>query len=129
MRRLALGLSAACVVALAAGCQETTVRTSGGKQLTMTVPAGAAIRRGQTMPVEIGIRREGVEGGVTVSISQLPAGVSARESSKTVETDAATFVLTAEESAALVTNHAVQVTVRAPDGATARDHMRLTVRE
>ncbi len=112
-----------------AGCQQSTVRGPEGKALTLTVPAAVTLHRGETQTVQVGLARTEFTQGVTVSLANLPAGVTARESSKTVETTAATFVLTASQDAALVTNQAVNVTAKGPNGMATTEQMRLTVKQ
>ncbi|MEX0775465.1 MAG: hypothetical protein WD042_07100 [Phycisphaeraceae bacterium] len=112
---------------LLVGCQRATVEGSEGRRLTLTVPRSVTIQRGQTQMVEVGIKRHGFTDGVRVSLAGLPSGVSARDSAKTVETDAATLVLEATRTADLVSNQAVTVTVAGPDGMKASEQIRLNV--
>ena len=128
MRRIASVMLAVGLGLVLVGCAETTVRGPENKSLTLVVPRSLAIHQGQTEAVEVGIQREKVPGRVRVWISQLPGGVTARESSMTVETDAATFVLTADETAGRVAEHVVMVTAEGPEGMRATGEIRLTVK-
>ena len=112
-----------------AGCQTGTVRGPGGQVLTVETPRMVTIQRGQTETLKIGIERKHFTGAVTVSIAQLPAGVTVDEPSKKVETDAATFVFKAANDAALVRNHAMQVSAGGPEGMAVTKHVKLTVKE
>ncbi len=112
---------------LITGCQTATVQGPGGKSLTLVTPKTFTIGRGETRTLEIGVNRENTTAPVTVSLSLLPDGVTARQASKTVETDAATFVLQASRQAALVRNQAAAVTIEGPDGMRGTEHIRLTV--
>ncbi len=129
MRTLApVALLAGLALLVAAGCQ-ATVRGTGGKSLTVVAPLPVTIHRGETKLVQVGVKREKISEGVRVSLSNLPAGVTAKEESKTVETDAATFVLEASKTADLVANHAVMATVQGPEGMRASKNFHLTVKE
>ncbi len=123
---LALG---AILMMLVAGCQQSTVRGPQGKALTLTVPATVTIDRGQTQVIEVGLARTDFTSPVRLSLTNLPHGVTARESSKTVETTMATFVIQAANDAALVTNQAVSVRAQGPDGMATTEQFRLTVRQ
>lgn len=130
-RAVGVGLSLALVcLAAAVGCKDvTTVRGPGGEKLTATTPRAVNIRRGESIPLEVGIDRVNFTGPVTVSISQLPRGIEVDKSSQNVETTSATFVLKASKTADLVANQAVLVTVESPDGRKASQYIDLTVAE
>ena len=119
---------ALCLIA-AAGCQATTVRGPAGEGVTTTTPRSLTIHRGSSVPLEIGIDRENFSGPVTVSLAQLPDGVTVDDKSQTVETTSATFVLRASRDAALVRNQAVSVTVEGRDDRRATQYFDLTVLE
>jgi len=54
MRLLTLVALAACLVA-AGACQSTTVHGTEGRSLTATTPSSLTIRRGESIPLEVGI--------------------------------------------------------------------------
>ena len=128
---LSVALPALVVGCLLAGaaCQSSTVRGTGGRSVTATTPTSMMIHRGDSAPLEIGIDRAQFTGAVTVSIFQLPKGVTADKASISAETTSATFILTATPSADLVTNQAVGVTVEALDGRKATQFINITVKE
>ena len=126
---LVLASVAALVFAKMEGCEKATVRGPAGKQLTLAVPGAFSIQRGRVEPLQVGLKRENFTAAVRVSLSKLPKGVSARQDSQTVETDAAAFVLEASKDADLVTNHVVTVTAEGPDGMTVTENVNLTVKE
>jgi hypothetical protein len=114
---------------LTSACQQATVRGPEGKKLTVTVPASVTIRRGETVSVDVGINREDFSQPITASISKLPSGVGADESSQKVERNTTAFVLKASKTADLVDGQAVEITVEGPDGMTASQHFKLNVTE
>lgn len=126
---LVLASVAALLLAKMEGCEKSTVRGPAGKQLTLAVPESFSIQRGAIEPLQIGLKRENFAAAVRVSLSKLPKGVSARQDSQTVETNAATFVLEASKDADLVTKQAVTVTAVGPDGMTVTENVELTVKE
>ena len=123
---LGVALEGLCVLA---GCQTATVRGPEGKMMTVEVPMAVTVQRGPTQPLTIEIERGDFTDPVTVSVSQLPAGVTVDKASKTVETDAATFMLKADKDAAMVVNQAVRVNVTGPGGMAATKYVKLTVKE
>ncbi len=125
---VAVVLLTGLVLVMAAGYQ-TTVRGPEGKTLTVVAPLPVTIHRGETKLVKVGVKREKISEGVRVSLSNLPAGVTAKDSSMTVETDAATFVLEASKTADLVAKHAVMITAEGPAGMRASREFELTVKE
>ena len=114
---------------LLAGCQTGSVRGPGGQAMTVETPMTVTIQRGQTETMKIGIDRKNFVDAVTVSVSQLPAGVTVDEPSKKIETDAATFLLKAAKDATLVVNQAMAVKVSGPEGMAVTKHVKLTVKE
>jgi hypothetical protein len=67
---------------------------------------------------------------VTVAISQLPSGVSADQSSQTVQDgqSKASFILKADKSAGLVANQAVRIVTTGPSGMQSTQYLKLTVK-
>jgi len=123
-------LAALAVMALAvASCQSATVSGPGGESLTATTPRSVTIRRGNSVPLEVGIERENYTGPVTVSLVRLPKGVAADQSSITGVSTSATFILTADAAADLVTNQALSVTVADEGGRQVTQFVKLTVTE
>lgn len=129
LRPMALHLLAVGALLMVPACQSATVHGSDGQDLTVTMPRSVAIHRGEVATLEIAIDRSMFSDTVTVSIGQLPAGVTAEHSSMAVETTQATFSLFAAPSAPLVRNHAVFVTVADPDGRKVLQSLELTVSE
>ena len=124
---------------LLAGCSSTekmswpvnntnTAHGQAGQALTLSAPRSETISRGQTKTIEVGLARSGFTGPVRLTIAQLPAGVSAADAAMEVQTDAATFVLTASKDAALVENQSVRVAAEGPGGMEATEYFKLTVK-
>ena len=110
--RTAFALVVAAALLTGTGCRTTTVRGPEGESLTATTPRTVTIKRGETVPVEIGIDQRNFTGPVTVSISQRPSGVQTDTESQKVETTTATFMLSASKSASLVTDRAEDAMAR-----------------
>ena len=113
------------------GCPDnsTTVKGTGGKELTLTTPESFSIRRGETRAMIVDIDRANFSAPVEVSIAQLPDGVKVDNASKEVETTAATFMVTAEEDAPLVKGQAVKINVAGPEGMAVSRYIDMTVRD
>ncbi len=117
-------------VGLAAfGCERTTVEGPEAQKLTVVKPADTTIERGSTAEVAVAIERENVAGPVTVEFSDLPDGVTVVDETAEIEGEERTFVLQADESAALVGDQIASVTLSGPDGMTATEEFRITVRD
>ncbi len=115
----------------AAGCQSTDVRGPEGQQFAATTPMWLAISRGETKMLDVQIDRSKMTGTVTVAISQLPRGVSADQSSQTVQDgqSKASFILKADMSAGLVSNQAVRIVTSGSKGMQSTQYMKLTVKD
>ena len=129
MRAPTLLLAAAACLFTAAACTSTTVRGPGNEAVTATTPDALTIHRGDSIPLKVSLDRDNFEGPVTVSISQLPKGVETDQSTKTVDSESATFSLKASHDADLVANQAIEVAVDAMDGRRATQYVALTVAE
>jgi hypothetical protein len=64
---------------------------------------------------------------VTVSLSQLPRGVSVDAMTQTVQTDKAVFVLSASPKADLVGNQRVKIVAKGPNGVEETQYMSVNV--
>jgi hypothetical protein len=126
MRPFLCAAVAAALLATAA-CRSTTVHGASGESFTSTTDRSMSIRRGTSVPLAVDIDRQNFTGPVTVSISQLPHGVVPDRSSLHVETTSATFILKAADSADLVSNQAVGVTVEDTSGRKSLQYVSLTV--
>ena len=126
MRVLIVAAMAVCVLTTAA-CQQMETRGPHGERVTATSPRAVTLRRGDSVPLTVAIDRENFTGPVTVSVAQLPNGVSADRSSMTVDSTTATFVLKATPSADLVRNQAVALTLEGQGGRKAMQYIDLTV--
>lgn len=142
-------LMLAGVLALAAGCndnnsmsdshgggsrrdfwgRETTVRGAHGEKLTLVKPSSQSVRRGDAETVTIHVKRNGFSDPINVSLSQLPAGVEAVDTPKSVTGDSVEVVLRASPTADLVSNQLVMVTASGPNGMGAQESFKLTVRD
>jgi hypothetical protein len=121
----------ALTLGLAVGCRETTVQGAQGRALTLKKPADQTLRQGETEKVNVSISRSKFSDPVSVRFSDLPQGVKVIDADRRLATDesSATFNLQAAPDAALVTNHAVRVTVDGPDGLSATEIFQMTVKE
>lgn len=111
------------------GCKKTTVVGPNQTKLTLVKPLDTTVKRGGTTKVPIVIERENVSGPVTVEFKKLPDGVSVVDNSSKLDGNERTFVLQARDSADLVSNFASEVTLRGPNGMTATEVFRITVKD
>ncbi|HWL92575.1 MAG TPA: hypothetical protein VNT79_03490 [Phycisphaerae bacterium] len=116
-------------VFLSAACEKTTVEGPGGKSLTVTKPTNPTITRGDNEKVTIVVARTGFTGAVKATFKNLPDGVSVIDSDTNIEGNERTFTFSATDTAGLVENHAASVTVEGPDGMTATQEFRVSVKE
>ncbi|MEX2213808.1 MAG: hypothetical protein WD768_06760 [Phycisphaeraceae bacterium] len=113
-----------------AGCKDTTVRGTSGISLTIQPPQTAVvIKRGEMQSLEVALVRSGFSDAVKVDLIQLPAGVTAQKASLNVETDKATYILTANPAADLVANHQAKLIATGPGGMKATQYVTITVTE
>jgi hypothetical protein len=111
------------------GCEKTTVEGPSGKKLTVVKPSDATIRRGSNDKVNIMVTRDNFKGPVTVRFEDLPKGVSVAENGGDIEDNSRTFVLVAADNADLVTNHTAKVTVSGPEGMSASEQFKITIKD
>ena len=111
------------------GCKKTTVVGPNQTKLSLVKPLDTTVKRGGTAKVPIVIERENVSGPVTVEFKKLPGGVSIVDNSTKLDGNERTFVLQAKDSADLVSNFASEVTLRGPNGMTATEVFRITVKD
>ncbi len=129
-RRAFIAIASCCVVSLMSmGCQSSTVHGDDGTSITVTTPLSVNLKRGASALLAVGIDRERFTGAVTVTLSQLPDGVSAEDSSRRVETTATTFVLRASRTASLLQNHSIRITLEGANGQATEQVVALTVVE
>jgi hypothetical protein len=118
----------AAATMMTAGCQQATITGPGDRELSMEFPAYVTIQRGSSERMEVEIHRTATREPVTVSISNLPDGVTAKQTRQTVETNEVTFMLEADRNAALVSNQAVSITLTGrQDDQSVTEHFKLTV--
>lgn len=118
------------VASLNAGCQQTTVRGQGEKSLTIqSAVLPVVIKRTEMQTIQVSVLRQGFSDSVKVDLTQLPAGVSVQNGSMDVQTDKATFILTASDKADLVANHKAMITAIGPGGIQAKQYVSVTVVE
>jgi hypothetical protein len=116
MRQFSLLAVAVAVLVLAAGCgtnptKTNTVKGEGGKELSLTPPMGTSIKQGETKSVTVKVDRKNLDEPITVEISDLPEGVTAKETTKKLEKGEKeiTFTLEAKPDAKLEKGHKVKV--------------------
>lgn len=115
-RSLSVGVLIAFAMLATPGCQsEDTVEGTEGRALTLTAPEPVTLRRGDIVSVSLTIERTDLDQDVSVSFSQLPAGVSVVDEDKNIVGTEGTYRLQADDDADLVANHRAQVTVTAVD--------------
>jgi len=134
MKHAFVVVPAALLLALIVGCPRpasTVVNSRGDKKLTLTQPSNVTIARGGNAEVTAKISRDGFRDPVTVTFSQLPPGVEAKDKDTKIAAEATsgTFTLHAKEDAPLVTNHEARITVTGPDNMTQTDTFKITVKE
>jgi hypothetical protein len=109
-----VGLTAALV-----GCsgQSGTVTGPGGKKLTLKTPTDTTLKQGDTRYVTVSITKTKFDEPVTVTLSDLPAGVTADETKKTIEKgqDSVKFTLKAANDAKPEKGQKVKVTAKSSD--------------
>jgi len=109
--------------------RQTTVRGERGEKLTLVRPASQTVRRGDAETMTIRLKRSGISEPVNITVSQLPAGIEAVDMPKSTQSDAVEVVLRASPSADLVANQQVMVTATGPNGMSATETFRLTVKD
>lgn len=109
------------------GVDKTTVDGSNGMRLTLHKPRNVTIERGEAESVGVNVERDNFDGEVTITISQLPAGVEAVDSPRTTRGNHEEVVLRASKDAALVRNHQALVTVEGPDGIRATESIEISI--
>ena len=112
---------------LAQGCQQSTVSGPAGQKMTVAVAHSVTLHRGQSSAVEVGIQRVGFTDPVTISVSQLPAGVTVEDATRSVGTDKTAFIFRASPDADLVGNQQVRITAQGPAGVESTQYMSLTI--
>jgi hypothetical protein len=117
------------VVALAA-CT-STVEGPDDTALTLVRPVDQSMEQGATNEVKIVVHRKNFVRDVPVKFKDLPSGVKVVERDLEIPADdtTRTFTLYAERDAKPVSDHAVHVTVRGPEGIETTETFRLTVKE
>lgn len=123
-----------CTVALltciaSVGCERTTVEGPGDRELTLIKPADTSITRGSTAEVSVMVTRDNIPGAVSVAFERLPDGVTVENEGGVIEGNERTFVLSAAKGADLVKDHMAVVSIRGPDGMTAREEFAITVED
>ncbi len=127
MRTLTI-LAVAAIVALAAGCKSSTVENKRGGKLTLIKPGDVTIAQGETAEVKITIKRDNLEGPVSISFEKLPAGVTVADGDKKIVGEEGTYSLKAGESADLVSGHQAQVTAKGPGGIAVTEFLKIAVK-
>ena len=127
MKKTAIGVMVVVMIMLVVGCEQQTVRGPEGRRMTVSVPAGVSMQRGQTAQVDVSITRVGFSGSVMVSIENLPRGVAAAQTVRNVETDRTVFILNADPQADLVENQRVRIIAEGPDGMQITQYFPLSV--
>jgi len=114
--KLISSLSLVCVLALA-GCESTNARAPGGKELTVTTaPSLILTRGGGPQEQQFAVNRIGFSNPVTLTITELPSGVTATPSKTTVEAGTTMVSFSAAPNAPLVANHKAKVVGSAGPG-------------
>jgi hypothetical protein len=121
---------AACAL-VAVGCGEkSTVTGEAGKALTIHQPAAVTITRGESAKVTIAIDRNGVEGPVSITFTDLPVGVTVEASDmKIIGNNEGVYTLMATKDAQMVANNESHVTATGGKNMSATVKMMVTVEE
>lgn len=131
--RLALAGIAVAAITAATGCDQMSSTVSGksGKKLTLVSLADQTVRQGDANKLGVTIVRQDFDSVVTISIADLPSGVSVAGGSNleipkgSLKMDSMTLV--AARDAAVVKDHRVAVTAKGPDGISVTEYFNLTV--
>jgi len=117
MKWMAFVIAAALVIGTV-GCGTTEqVKTSDG-DMTITAPAGgASLKQGESKDITFSIKHPGGDADVTVTLENLPTGVTAEKSSATLKKgdSSAKFTLKASEDAKEVDDHKAKATAKYKD--------------
>jgi hypothetical protein len=115
-------LTLVAIVGLAVGLvgcsgESGKVKGTGGKELKVTTPGDTTIKQGESKDVTVTIKRTKFDDPVTVELSDLPKGVTADESKKTIEKekDSVKFTLKAADDATPEKGAKVKVTAKGAD--------------
>ena len=122
-------------LAAAIGCEvkvskpPSTAEGPSAKKLTLYAPSDRSLNRGDLEKMKIVVKRENFSSPLTVSFSKLPSGVTV-VIDKTIasDKDELEVALHAAPDADLVTDHVATVTVAAPDGFSASQTFKITVK-
>jgi len=117
MKWLSMIVAAGLVVGIC-GCGETKkVSGEGGAVLKVTGPAATTLKQGESKDITVKIGRTKFDDPVKVTLSDLPAGVTADEMTRTAEKGATEvqFTLKAADDAKPEDNHKGKVTATAKD--------------
>jgi hypothetical protein len=112
MKYLTIAASAFLIAFTACSDKKTaTVEGEGGKKLELTTPGKTTIKQGATEKVTVAIKRTKFDEPVKIEFTNLPEGVSVKETDMEIKPDAtkATFTLTATGKAPLKKGHAAKV--------------------
>lgn len=111
------------------GCASTKAVNEAGQRLIVYRPANESITQGDKDDVDIRVSREDFDGALTVSISDLPEGVSVLNENMTIERHEGKFTLSlmAAPDAPVVKDHIVHVRVAGDNGLGAQESFRLSV--
>jgi len=113
----------------AVGCQETTVRGREGREMSIGIPRSLSIQRGHAQTLDVIVTRTNFNEGVSISVAQLPSGVTAEVPSGPSTAEKVTLVFRAKASADLVQGQTVRVTADGPDGMQSIQYFNLAVTE
>ena len=122
-------LTVASMLPLAMGCKsESTVVAKTGGKLTLEKPVDVTITRGGQAEVKITIKRENLEGPVSVQFAALPSGVTVADGDKKIVGNEGTYNLKAADTADLGGGHQGQVTAKGPEGVSATETFKIAVK-
>ncbi|MCE5277928.1 MAG: hypothetical protein ABFD92_00755 [Planctomycetaceae bacterium] len=107
---------------------ETPAPEKALARLTLDKPSDVTITRGEVAQVKISIKRENLEGPVSVSFDKLPSGVSVVDTDKKITAEEATFALKAAADAEIVSGYNAQVTASGPGDTAATQPLTITVK-
>jgi hypothetical protein len=122
-------LIAALALTAALGCQKEKIEGANSSSVTMFMPRTMEIQRGQRAMLDVTLMRRDTRREVTLTVSNLPEGVTVEDASHTTAGDEVTFVLEAGDDAALVTDHDIAISLEGPDDMQGADYVALTVRQ
>jgi len=117
MRWISCAVAVLLLVNVGCSDKKGKVTGEGGKVLELTAPGNTTIKQAGKETITVKIKREKFDDPVTVELSNLPEGVTAKEKSMKIDKGSteASFVLEATDKATVQKGHKVKVMASSGD--------------